>query len=78
MWYVDFILALQSLQFSSGSQDESRFRLASSPVFKSTLFLIIPPLENAYLCFWLGIVIFFFFFQHQPPVAFRTIMLQEI
>lgn len=43
MWYVDFILALQSLQFSSGSQDESRIRLASSTVFKSTLFLIILP-----------------------------------
>lgn len=34
MWYVDFILALQSLQFSFGSHDEQRrnawIRLASS------------------------------------------------
>lgn len=43
MWYVDFILALQSLQFSSGSQDESRITLASSSVFKSASFLFIHP-----------------------------------
>lgn len=76
MWYVDFILALQSLQFSSGSQDESRIRLASSTVFKSTLFLIILP-QKMCICVF-GWELRFFFFQHQPPVAFRTIMLQKI
>lgn len=65
MWYVDFILALQSLQFSFGSHDEQRrnawIRLASSFGLCFSINIIFIDTENACACCRVGSVVHFFF-----------------